>query len=257
MWSGSAEGQQLAFVDARAGRVTAVGAGSSSPALASCGGELVEAGEYGVRAVTRASRELDGFGILDDVLGLACDAEHVYGLGEISRDANSSQTVRVWDRATGERREIRVRYPEHVLDSSVGTPFVRDGRLYWAADWRLWSIRLPSGEAAAPAPVAEATVAADLGGFIGDYDPVVGGDDLVLARAGGRVYGVASKEEFVNPKRGAVHDRLDGLAIFGADVRTGERRIVLEIHDIDFPRRDLSVTSIAVDPKWADRAAAR
>jgi len=65
------------------------------------------------------------------------------------------------------------------------------------------------------------------------------------------VFGVADDTDFVNPSRCASYDKLLGLAVFSADAASGERRIEIEIDDTDFPRKDLHVTAIAVDPDWA------
>lgn len=246
---------EMAFVDAASGTLSLVDTGYSVPALASCGGEAVMVRENGVETVTPSTRDFAGLGLFDGVTALACDADRAYGMGEITDGSPSRQLLRIWDRATGVPREIEVRYPESVGQAFPESLFVREGRLYWAADWRLWSIRLPAaGDDAAVGgsrPVAEAAPAAGLSGFVGGYDPVVGISEGVLAQAGGRVYGVAADEEFVNPSKGPSYDKLTGLAIFSADVTTGEPRIEIEIHDIDFPRRDLHVHAIAVDPEWA------
>ncbi|MDQ0646801.1 hypothetical protein QFZ53_000997 [Microbacterium natoriense] len=247
VYTGSAEGQQLAFVDAAADELTAVDAGYTSTALAACGEELVLVGETGVRTVTAETTDFDGLGVFDGVQALVCEQDRLYGLDEIVSDESTShQTLRVWDRATGASSSVEIRYPEAVSAWTYGAPFVWEGRLYWTAQSTLWSVPLVS-----KTDTVEAEAAADLSGFIGDYWPVVRTDEGVLVEAGGRVFGVADDTDFINPSRGESYDKLLGLAIFSADVGTGERRIEIEVDGIDFPRKDLHVTAIAVDPEWA------
>ncbi|UOR00421.1 hypothetical protein MUN77_09580 [Leucobacter allii] len=257
-------GDVLAFVDAERRSLESVSAGYGGAALASCDGEAVTVSEDGVRSLTRESPELTGLGVFDGVGTLACDGERVYGLDEISDGARSEERLRVWDRSATGAEEILIRYPDGLIDTFPGTAFVHDGRLYWSADWRLWSIPVPENRGAhrvVTAPegstahrepvVAEAVPAAELGGFIDDYELVVGSDDGVLAASSGRVFGVAEEDEFVNPSKGPSYDKLLGLAIVSADVGTGEWRVEIDIDDIDFPKRDLHVHAIAVDPEWA------
>ncbi|GAB2551394.1 hypothetical protein GCM10027033_05560 [Leucobacter ruminantium] len=246
---------EIAFVDAASGTLSRADTDYAVPALAGCDGQAVMVGPNGVETVTPETEDFAGLGLFDGVTALACDADRAYGLGEISDGSPSAQALRVWDRETGEMGEVELRYPDSVGQAYPETPFVREGRLYWAADWRLWSVRLPDA-AERPVvgddrPVAEVELAAELSGFVDDYDPVVGIGEGVLAQAGGRVYGVAADEEFVNPSKGPSYDRLEGLAIFGIDTVTGERRVEIEVDDIDFPKRDLHVHAIAVDPEWA------
>jgi len=247
VYTGSAEGQQLAFVDAGADELTAVDAGYTSAAFATCGDELVVVGESGVRTVTAEATDFDGLGVFDGVEALVCDQDRLYGLDEIVSDESAShQTLRMWDRAAGTSSTIEIRYPEAVNAWTSGTPFVWEGRLYWAAQATLWSVPL-SGKT----DEIDAQAAADLSGFVDDYWPVAGTGEGVLTEAGGRVFGVADDTDFVNPSRGESYDKLLGLAVFSADAASGERRIEIEIDDTDFPRKDLHVTAIAVDPDWA------
>ena len=249
VYTGSAEGQQLAFVDAATGELTAVDAGYTSAALTTCGEELVLVDESGVRTVTAETTDFDGLGVFDGVEALVCDQDRLYGLGEIvDAESTSQQTLRVWDRATGASSAVEIEYPEAVNAWMSGTPFVWEGRLYWAAQATLWSI--PVAEIAESSAV-DAEPSADLGGFLDDLSPVVRTDQGVLAHSGGRVFGVATEEDFINPNRGETYDKLLDFAIFSADAVSGERRIEIEVDGIDFPRKDLHVMAIAVDPEWA------
>lgn len=261
MLASSANGARAVFVDAANDSLTAVDAGYATPALAGCGDAALMVGERGVDEATPETRDFDRYGMFDDVEALACDGDRLFGLGGISDDARPREALRVWDRAGGAPREFEVRYPEAV-NGWASTPFVSEGRLVWAADWKLWSIAVPELEAGSAAdadggaPVLEAVESADLGGSVGTddpfaYDTVVGIDDGVLAPAAGRAYSVAADEEWVKRRRGGSYDKLNGLAVFSIDPRTGERRIEIEVDDIDFPRRDLHVHAIAVDPEWA------
>lgn len=256
VYNGSAEGQQLAFVDAERNRLTAIDMGYRNPALATCDDELVLVDEAGVvRALTPETREFDGLGLFSGAGTLVCDQDRVYGFDEIIDEEDSAhQTLRIWDRETGAVGEVEIRYPRSVLSWRPGTPFVWEGRLYWSAEYRLWSIPLPDPLASAPASgTAEAVTSAELSGFLGDLSPVVGTDDGVLVHEGGRVFGVAEETDFVNPSKGPAYDRLLDLAIFSADAVTGERRVEITIDGIDFPMQDVNVEAIAVDPEWAAR----
>lgn len=249
VYTGSAEGQQLAFVDAAAGELTAVDAGYTSTELATCGEELVLVDESGVRTVTAETTDFDGLGVFDGVAALVCHQDRLYGLGEIvDAESTAHQTLRAWDRASGAFSTTEIEYPEAVNAWVSGTPFVWEGRLYWAAQATLWSI--PLAEISESSAV-DAEPAADLGGFLGDLSPVVRTDQGALTHSGGRVFGVATEEDFINPNRGETYDKLLELAIFSADAISGERRIEMEIDGIDFPQKDLHITAIAVDPEWA------
>lgn len=257
------DGQRLAFVNAKTKRLTSVKPGYAHPVLANCDGELVAVSEDGrPRTIDAGSRDISGLGTFTGVEVMTCDGDRIVGLGEIS---DRAQTVRIWDRATGAQRALDVRYPEAVSTSRPDTPFVSDGRLYWAADRRLWSIPIGdtalgvggsgagsgAGSAGSAPAIAEAVDSAILTDFIDDFEPVVGTDQGVLDRVGGRVYGVAAQEKYIDDRRGPGFDRLDRLAIFRVDARTGERRIVLDVDTLDFPRRNLHVHAIAVNPEWA------
>ncbi|KKI21994.1 MULTISPECIES: hypothetical protein [unclassified Leucobacter] len=279
------EGQRLAFVNAKTKQLTSVKPEYAHPELANCDGELVAVGEDGhPRTIDAGSRDISGLGTFTGVQAMTCDGDRIIGIGEIPDRADSTQTVRIWDRASGAQRTLDVRYPEALSRSGPSMPFVNDGRLYWAADRRLWSI--PVGDAAlggagaggsgasggaggsgasggsgaagsgaaggGSAPtIAEAIDSATLTDFLDDFEPVVGTDQGVLDRVGDRVYGVAAQEKYIDDRRGPGFDRLDRLAIFSVDARTGERRIVLDVDTLDFPRRNLHVHAIAVNPKWA------
>lgn len=247
--TGSADGQQLAFVNAATDDLTTVDIGYVYPTFTTCDDELVVVGESGVRPVTAQATDFDGLGLFDGVGALVCDQDRLYGLDEIvAEESSAHQTLRVWNRADGSASELEIHYPEAVNAWMSGTPFVWEGRLYWAAQGTLWSIPLT-----ASGDVVEAEAAADLNGFIDDLWPVAGTDEGVLAQEGGRVFSVAEDDEFINPSRGESYDKLLGLAIFSTDVSSGEQRIEIEIDDIDFPRKDLHVTAIAVNPDWAAR----
>ncbi len=247
--TGSAEGAQLSFVDVEAGRLTERDAGYTSAMLTSCDGEAVLVdGDRGIRAVTAATDDFSGSRAFTGVGSVTCDGDRVYGLDEIVDHADhSTQVLRIWDRATGERRGVEIRYPESINAWISGTPFVWEGRLYWAAWSTLWSV--PVGEELGDA--VDVTEVADLGGFIDDANVVAGTDEGALAAASGRVYGVATEEKFINPRRGSAYDRLDRMVIFSADTADGDRRVELELRGIDFPKRDLLVEAIAVNPQWA------
>ncbi|WP_053383514.1 hypothetical protein [Leucobacter celer] len=254
--NGSAEGQEAVFVDAASGESSLVDIGYVNPEWAACGGEVVAVRESAVQTVTPSTRDFDGLGMFDGIESLACDAGRAYGLSEISDRGASRQALRVWDRATDGVGAFEVRYPEVVRGWRSSSLFAREGRLYWAVDQQLWSVRPPASGGRDPRaegelPVVEAGPVVELGGRIGDYYPVVGTDEGLLAPEAGRLYGVAVDEEWVKRSKGRSYDRLDGLAIFSVDAATGERRLEIEIDDIDFPRRDLRVTAIAVDPGWA------
>lgn len=265
------DGQQLAFVDAQTKRLTSVKPGYANPVLADCDGELVAVSEDGrPRTIDAGSRDISGLGQFTGVEAMTCDGGRIIGMGEMPNRAHPTQTVRIWDRASGAQRTLEVRYPEAVIASRPSTLFVRDGRLYWAAERRLWSIPIgdaaigggagtPGGTGATSAAgaagsepaIAEAVASVTLTDFLDDFHPVVGTDQNVLTQVGDRVYGVAARESYIERPKGRGFDRLDGLAIFSANARTGERRIEVEIDGIDFPRQDLSVRAVAVDPKWA------
>ncbi|GAA1144149.1 hypothetical protein GCM10009651_30610 [Microbacterium natoriense] len=249
VYTGSAEGQQLAFVDAATEEITTIDLGYVNPVLTTCGDDVALVDESGVRIVTPDSRDVDGLGVFTGVRTLVCDQDRALGLGEIvDEETSAHQSLQIWDRATGDRQELEIHYPESVLGWESGTPFVWEGRLHWAAGATLWSI--PLAEIAESTSV-DAEPAADLGGFVGDLSPVVRTDQGALAQSGGRVFGVATEEDFINPNRGESYDKLLSLAIFGADAISGERRIEIDVDGIDFPRRDLHVTAIAVNPEWA------
>jgi hypothetical protein len=247
--TGSAEGAQLSFVDVEAGHLTERDAGYTSAMLTSCEGEAVMVdGDRGTRAVTAATDDFSGSRAFTGVGSVTCDGDRVYGLDQIVDDRDdSTQVLRIWDRATGERREVEIRYPKSIQAWISGTPFVWEGRLYWAAWSTLWSV--PVGAELGDA--VDVTEVADLGGFIDDANVVAGTDEGALAAAGGRVYGVATEEKFINPRRGSAYDRLDRMVIFSADTADGDRRVELELRGIDFPKRDLLVEAIAVNPQWA------
>ncbi|MFK4788204.1 hypothetical protein [Microbacterium sp. ZW T5_56] len=249
--TGSAEGAQLAFVDVEDGKLTERNVGYTSAGLTSCDGEAVlVSGDHGVRTVTGETEDLSGTSPFTGVGSVTCAGDRVYGLGEfVDAEDHETQTLQIWDRTTGEHREVEIRYPRSVLAWMSGTPFVWEGRLYWAAWTALWSV--PVGPELGDSVTATETV--DLGGFLDDVDVEIisGTGEGVLAAAGGRVYGVATDERFINPRRGASYDRLDRMTIFGADAASGERRIELELRGIDFPKRDIHVHAIAVNPQWA------
>lgn len=247
---------EAAFVDADSGTLTSVDTEYSVPTLASCDGEVVMVREAAVETVTPSTRDFDGLGLFDGIESLACDADRAYGLSELSDRGASRQALRVWDRESGKVGAFEVRYPESVQGWRSSSLFVREGRLFWTVDRQLWSVRPPvSGgrdpKAEGALPVLEAAPVADLSDRIGGFQPVVGTDEGVLAPASGRVYGVAVDEEWVKRSKGASYDRLDGVAIFSVDATTGERRVEIEVDGIDFPRRDIRVSTIAVDPEWA------
>lgn len=247
VYTGSAQGQLLTFIDAASDRATSIDPGYTSATLADCGGEVFLVDESGPRAVTASTTDVDGLGIFDDVESLVCDQRHLYGLGEIDSEGGSPrQALRVWDRTDGTMVEREIRYPDDVIDWRSGSPFIREGRLYWTAEYRLWSIPLTSSE-----ETIDAEEATDFFWIDDGLSPVVGTDDGILASAGNRVFGVAEDDEFVNPRRGPSFDRLLGLAIFSTDISTGETRIEIDIDGIDFPKKDLHVTAIAVNPDWA------
>lgn len=247
VYTGSAQGQLVTFIDAASDRVTSIDPGYTGATLADCGGEVFLVGEGGPRAITATTTDFDGLGLFDDVESLVCDQGHLYGLGEIDSEGDTShQALRVWDRTDGTMVEREIRYPDDVLGWRSGSPFIREGRLHWAAGFSLWSIPLTSSD-----DVIDAEETADLSWFDDGLSPVVGTDDGILATAGDRVFGVAEDDEFVNPRRGPSFDRLLDLAIFSTDISTGETRIEIDIDGIDFPKKDLHVTAIAVNPDWA------
>ena len=253
---GSPRRPEAAFVDAASGTLSLIDTNYSTPTLAGCGGEVLMVREDHVETITEATRDFDGLDMFDGIEALVCDADRAYGLSRISDTATSRQALRVWDRATGDVGAFEVRYPETVHGWRAGAPFVREGRLYWAADRRLWSVRPPVSGGREPRaegalPVLEAVPVAELGDCVGDATPVVGTDEGILAPASGRVYGVAVDEEWVKRSKGRSYDRLDGLTIFSVDATTGERRVEIEVGDIDFPQRDIRVSAIGVDPGWA------
>ncbi|WP_433675626.1 hypothetical protein [Microbacterium gorillae] len=249
--TGSAEGAQLAFVDVEAGQLTERDAGYTSASLTSCNGEAVlVSGDHGVRTVTGETEDLSGTSPFTGVGSVTCAGDRLYGWGEfVDAEDHTTQTLQIWDRATGERREVEIRYPRELFAWMSGTPFVWEGRLYWAGGSTLWSV--PVGPELGESVTATETV--DLGGFLNDFDVEIisGTGEGVLAAAGGRVYGVATDETFINPRRGSAYDRLDRMTIFGADATAGDRRIELELRGIDFSKRDLHVHAIAVNPQWA------
>lgn len=251
VYNGSAVGYDLSFIDATADRLTTTDLGYSSPTLAACDSQLVLVDETGPRTVTPQTEDFEGFDVFDGVGALVCEDDRLYGFDEIVDAKDSAhQILRTWDRASGERSEAVIRYPDTSFAWMTGTPFVWEGRLHWAADTRLWSIPVAGG---LPSGSIEAEAGAELGGSIDDLSPVVGSDEDVLAHAGGRVFGVAEETDFKNPRRGPAYDQLLNLAVFSADAATGERRIELDIDGIDFPERDIHVTAIAVNPEWAAR----
>lgn len=255
---GSPRRPEAAFVDAASGALSLIDTGYSTPTLAGCGGEVLMVREDSVETITESSRDFDGLDSFDGVESLVCDADRAYGLSRISDGAASRQALRVWDRATGNVGVFEVRYPETVHGWRAGTPFVREGRVYWAADGRLWSVRPPESGGREPRaegalPVIEAEPIAELNSRIDGSQPVVGTDEGVLAPASGRVYGVAVDEEWVKRSKGRSYDRLDGLTIFSVDTATGQQRVEIEVgaDGIDFPERDIRVSAIGVDPAWA------
>lgn len=249
--TGSAEGAQLAFVDVEEDQLTERDAGYTSASLTSCNGDAVlVSSDHGVRPVTADTEDLSGTSPFTGVGSVTCAGDRVYGLGEfVDAEDHATQTLQIWDRDTGERREVEIRYPRELFAWMSGTPFVWEGRLYWAGGSTLWSV--PVGPELGESVTATETV--DLGGFLDDFDVEIisGTGEGVLAAAGGRVYGVATDETFINPRRGSAYDRLDRMTIFGADAASGDRRIELELRGIDFPKRDIHVHAIAVNPQWA------
>lgn len=262
VFTGSSEGQRALFVDTAGtgASLTGTDIGREVPEFASCGGEIVMATANGSEPVTPQTRDFAGLGLFDDVVALACDADRVYGLGAIPDGPEPRETLRVWDRSGGAPLEFEVRYPEELIAKSPHSPFVHGGRLYWAAEWNLWSVALPNGTGSASGggetPVLDAAASGVLAGFLdsdgaSDFEIAAGTPEGLLAQVEGRVFGVATDEEFDHGGRGPSYTRLDGLEIFSVDAATGERRVEIEVDSIDFPRRDLHVTAIAVDPEWA------
>ncbi|MGJ0203898.1 hypothetical protein NHL51_07020 [Leucobacter sp. gxy201] len=262
VFTGSADGQRALFVDAAGpgASLTGTDIGREIPELASCGDGIVMATANGIAPVTPRTSDFAGLGLFDDVVALACDADRVYGLGAIPDGPEPRERLRVWDRSGGAPLEFSVRYPGELIEKSPHSPFVHDGRLYWTAEWNLWSVALPDGtghsSGTGEIPVLDAVVSGDLAGFLesdgaSEYEIAAGTPEGMLAAVEGRVFGVATDEEFDGGGRGPSFTRLDGLEIFSVDAATGERRIEIEVDGIDFPRRDLHVTAIAVDPEWA------
>lgn len=256
--TGSARGQQMAFVDAKRGSTRVMDAAYVNPRLASCGDAVVMVDEAGVTEVTADTGDFDGFGMFDGVEALACAGDGVYALGAASEGANPVQSLRVWQRSGGGPKGYQVRYPGAITSPYPSSLFAYEGRLYWAAGYRLWSVEAPSGNASESGETQnlEAVEAAELSGNVstGDarlYDTVVGTSEGTLAVAGSRVFSVTADETWIKPRRGNSYDKLNGMAIASTDVRTGERRIEIEIDDPDFPHRDLRVRAVAVDPEWA------
>jgi len=255
--TGSAEGSELGFIDAASGEMTTVDPGQGSFELAACDGEPVMVTESGVETVTADTTDFSAaLGLFDDVVTLVCDGDSVYGFGEINDGKRALQKLYVWDRTTGERTERIIRYPGEQFAWTTATPFVHGERLYWAADWHLWSIPLPENDPSVPASLPiEAEEAASLG-YEGGLDIVAGTSEGTLAHAGGTVFAVAADEKLVKPARaGESYDRLESMTIAAIDVETGERRAAIELDGIDFPERDVSVHAIAVNPAWAEAQA--
>lgn len=246
VYSGSAQGDRMLFIDAASGELTEVELGHTATEFASCGTDLVMVDDSGVRQVTAESDDLDGLGVFDGVRTLVCDQDRLLGFDEIVTEAeNSRQTLRVWDRTSGTMTEHEITYPEPIISSEAGTPFVWEGRLHWTAGYTLWSTPLPltSGVIEADA------VTGPFGGMDGLW-PVGSTYDGLLTHAGGRLFGVATDTEEVE-RRFDDYTRLLRIAIFSADVTTGERRIEIEIDEIDFPVTGVRIHAIAVDPEWA------
>lgn len=256
--TGSPSGQQIAFVDPETEETRVIDVGYVDPELASCGDSVVMVNDSGASEVTPEAGDFNGFGMFDDVEALTCAYEGVYGLGAVAGPRKQTQALRVWSRAGGAPQEFRVRYPQSLMFSVPSSLFEFGGRLYWSADSRLWSVEAPATgvPGSAAAPELDAVEAAYLSGFIDVEDPysyeaVVGIDTGVLDPVGDRVFSVATDETRITPRKARPYDRLNRLAITSTDVTTGERRIELEVGGIDFPRRDLRVHAIAVDPEWA------
>lgn len=256
--TGSPGGQQIAFVDPETAKTRVVDVGYVDPELAICGDSVVMVNDSGVTEVTPESVDFNGYGMFEDIEALTCGDESVYGLSAVSDPDKQRQMLRVWPRAGGAPQEFRVRYPGVLMFSVPSSLFEHGGRLYWSADSRLWTVAAPAtGNAGAGVtPELDAVEAAYLSGFIDVKDPdsyeaVVGIDTGVLDSVGPRVFSAATDETWITPRKARPYDRLNRLAIMSADAVTGERRIEFEVERIDFPRRDLKVHAIAVDPEWA------
>ncbi len=266
VWSSSpVEERIVSFIDAEHGTMENAEAVYGPPGLTVCAGAPVfvrdaEAPMSGVGTdadapddrpliteLTPATAGMPGLGVFDDVEALACDSGTVFGLGHVWGAPDSRQVLRAWSEGDDAPREIEIRYPQALTWTTPSTFWVSEGTAYWAIDSTLWSAPV-----AADSESVDATPVSDIRDSLGDgFWPVVGTDSGVLDHIGDRVYGVAVDEEFVQRRRGSSFDRLDGLAIFSADVAGDAPRIELTVSDFDIPRRDLRVSAIAVNPEWA------
>ena len=254
---GSATGSELAEIDPSAKQVDVRDVGYAAPQLATCDGELTVVGDHGAQPVTDFSGDIEGFDVFDGVAELTCADDRLFGLSDLVDGPESRQLLRIWARAGGAPAELEIRYTEPALRSRPSSLFVRDGRPFWALDGDLWTVDRAGMDAARSGtpddrPRANAVRVAELRERIAGQSPVVGTDKGVLDDAGHRVYGVMTDEEYVKRRRGASYRQLAGMSVFSVDLDSGASRVEISLDDIDFPERNLRVSAIAVNPRWAE-----